>query len=58
MRDTGKDIFTTSEHNSIDSIECVVLGEDNNMQDDVDICEYDSNKLQQNHCLSCMGLAM
>ena len=28
-----------SEHNNIDTTEIIVLGDENNMQDDVDICE-------------------
>ena len=35
------------EHKNIDILESIVLGEENDMQDGIDICEYDSNTLQQ-----------
>ena len=47
MRDTKKDMLTTSGHIDFDTTESIVLGEENDKQNDVDICKYDSNTLQQ-----------
>ena len=47
-RDTQKDMAAASECSDIDTTESIVLVEENGIQDDVDICEYDSNTLQQN----------
>ena len=47
MRDAQKDMVTASEHNYIDIIESIILDGENNMEDDVDICEYNSNTLQK-----------
>ena len=52
------DIVTAREHNNIETIEGIALGEENAIQDDVDIWKYDSNTLQKNHCSSYMGLAV
>ena len=41
------DKATTTEPNNSDTIGSIVLGDENYMQHDGDICEFDSNKLQQ-----------
>ena len=47
MRHTHWDVVTASEHNNINTIISIGLGDKNDMQDDVDMCEYDSNTMQQ-----------
>ena len=42
MRDIQKDMVTASEHNNIDTIESIVLSEENDIQDDDAICKYDN----------------
>ena len=36
-------MVTASKHNNIDTLETIVLGDENEMQDDLDICEHASN---------------
>ena len=47
MTDTLKDMVPASSQNIIDTVESIVQDEENDVQGDVHICEYDSNILQQ-----------
>ena len=49
-------MVTASEHEDIDTIESIVLGEGNDMKDNVGFCEYGSNTLQQKPFLVLHGI--
>ena len=51
MQVTQKDMVIYTEHNNIDNIKKITLSEENDMQEDVDICQYDSKTLQQKQFL-------
>ena len=50
-----KDVVTASEQYQTDTTGNIVLGDEKDMQNDVNICEHDSNTLQQNTELHGIG---
>ena len=56
MRDTENNMVTTSKYNTIETLESIVQGEENGMQHDVEVCEYDSNTLQQKTLFELHGI--
>ena len=50
------DMLTSSEHKKIDTLESIKLGDENDRQDDVDICEYDGNTLKQKTLVELHGI--
>ena len=55
MRDAQKDMVTASRENNIETIDSILQGEENDVQDDVDIYEYDCNRFQQKTLLELHG---
>ena len=58
IRDMQKDMVAASERNNIDTIESIVLVEENNMQDEADICIMIATHYNKKHCLSYVQLEM
>ena len=56
MKDTQKDMVTTSKHNDIDTIEIIVLGEEDDMQDDLTSVKMIATHYNKNHHSSYMEL--
>ena len=52
MRHTQKDMVITSTYNNIDTIESIVLDEENDMQGDAEILNIITTHYNKNHCLS------